>query len=401
MPEWKSFAAFLKDAERTPKEQRQQLVNDLLRQRTEWPWIEGNLATFIYSNLGTSSAALNLDTIKEDPPFALMVNLPGTTLWHITREFAPDVVLDYLLAINDPLTPLATERNIVNRVAQHWRTDPLNPIRMTTPQMDVSVLRMTAARPFPDWSRMFRVPHGRVDEKLVDSGELNFLGRKLWVYTPADYLTMRDNLPLLIFHDGQWATGALQLPYIADALIKYQRMQPAIIAMIQSGSQQERNAEYLSNDAHTQFLTQELLPLLKSQYRVDAAHVGVGGVAAGAAAAIHAVLTAPKQFSRLLMISPPLGGKTGGEERVRETVARFESAKTLPERIFQSVGRYETASRFVNPGLRLRAQLEGKRGIAYQFQETGSGHGLVGFRSILPEALAWIFPGAAFNGDGG
>lgn len=399
MPGWTSFVAFLAEAERAPENQRQQLVDDLLRERKEWPWIEGNLATFIYANMGTTSAALNLDTIKDDPPFAVMTNLPGTTLWHVTRQFEPDALLDYLLAINDPMTPLATEPDIVKRVAQHWRTDPLNPLRMTTPQMDVSVLHMSAARPFPDWSRMYRVPHGRVNEHLLDSDQLNFRGRKLWVYTPPDYDKNAESYPLLIFQDGQWASGPLQLPYIADALIKHKRVQPLLMAMVQSAAQQERNAEYLNNDRHVAFLEEELLPFLRNTYRINST-IGIGGVAAGAAAAIHAALTKPTVFSRLIMISPPLGGRAGGEERVREGIARIESAEVLPQRIFQSVGRYETPSRFYRPALQLRVSLEGKAGVAYKFAEIGSGHGLVGFRSVLPEALAWIFPGSAFELNG-
>ncbi len=47
--------------------------------------------------------------------------------------------------------------------------------------------------------------------------------------------------PLLIFQDGQWANGPLQMPAIADVLIKHKRMKPMVIAMLQSGSHQERN----------------------------------------------------------------------------------------------------------------------------------------------------------------
>jgi len=32
--------------------------------------------------------------------------------------------------------------------------------------------------------------------------------------------------------------------------------------------------------------------------------------------------------------------------------------------------------------------------VAYKYTEIGSGHGLVAFRSIFPEALQWAFPGS-------
>ena len=73
--------------------------------------------------------------------------------------------------------------------------------------------------------------------------------------------------------------------------------------------------------------------------------------------------------------------------------ATAPAAETLPKRIFQSVGRYEARGRFIRPAQAVRDILQGRSGVAYRFVETGSGHGLVGFRGILPEALAWVFPG--------
>src|SRR5688572_23508958 len=108
MPRWNSFDGFLADTQHvTSNGQRQALVDELLDERQEWPWIEGRQATFIFSSLGSrKSVALNLDTIKSDPPFAPMTNLPGTTLWYVKRDFEGDDLLDYLLAIDDPMTPL-------------------------------------------------------------------------------------------------------------------------------------------------------------------------------------------------------------------------------------------------------------------------------------------------------
>ncbi len=397
MPRWRSFQAFLADAAQAPSDaERQALVNDLLAARTVWPWIEGQRATFIYVDDRAERVALNLDTIQGDPPFDPMINLVGTNLWYVTREFAPDDLLDYMLAINDPMTPLAQEADIVKRVAQHWHADERNPLRMDTAQMQVSVLRMRAARPFPNWAALNAVPRGSVHEHPLESAELGFSGRKLWVYTPPGYEASGLAYPLLILHDGQWAMGPLQVPYIADALIKHERMQPAVIAMVQSGTQEERSRDFIANEAHYAFLLTELLPQLQTAYRIDSRAVGIGGVDMGAVAAARAALRNPVVFSRLIMISAPLG-RGQYEDKLRELVFTFEGAERLPERIFQSVGRYEARSRFYRPALALREALMGRRDTHYRFVEIGSGHGLVGFKSIFPEALAWAFPGAAFD----
>lgn len=396
MPRWTSFRSFLDDiAQADSGAAKQALVDDLLKERPQWPWVEASQATFAYSSADVSSVALNLDTIPKDPPFAPMEHVDGTDFWYVTRLFAPDDLLDYMLAVDDPMTPLAQEKDIVGRIGQHWQPDGLNPLRMSTPQMNVSVLRMNLARPFPDWSAMRAVPHGRVFEHPITSAGGGFRGRKLWVYTPPGYEGSGMAYPLLIMQDGQWSIGPLQLPNIADALIKHRRLQPTIIAMIQSGTQEERNREYISSDNYYNFLLSELMPFVQTHYRIDSNRVGIGGVAVGAIAAAHAALKNPAVFTRLILVSPPLG-KGEFQDELREYNKRFASAEMLPSRIFQSVGRYEARARFYKPAQSLRSIFEGFSTIDYRFVETGSGHGLVGFRSILPEALAWAFPGEAF-----
>jgi enterochelin esterase-like enzyme len=393
MARWSSFSAFLNDI--AQGDDRQALADQLLQERTDWPWVEASQATFVYSRTGATSVALNLDTIPNDPPFAPMTRVKGTNLWYVTQTFEPDDLLDYMLAVDDPMTPLAQETNILARVTDHWQPDPLNPAKMETAQMNVSVLRMNEARPFPDWSAMRAVPRGRTYEHSIDSDAMNYKGRKLWVYTPPNYEGSGMAYPLLIMQDGQWATGPLQLPYIADALIKHRRMLPAVIAMMQSGTQEERNREYISSDKHYTFLLSELMPFVQTHYRIDSNRVGVGGVAVGAIAAAHAALKNPAVFSRLMLISPPLG-RGEFQDELREYSKRFAGAEALPKRIFQSVGRYEAKARFLKPALALKMTLEDFSTVDYKFVETGSGHGLVGFRSVLPEALAWTFPGDAF-----
>lgn len=391
MPRWNAFDSFLSEATAAAVEDRQALVDELLNERPEWPWIYGNRATFIYASAGTRSAALNMDTIKQDPPLAPMQQLEGTTLWHVTQQFERDDLLDYLLTINDPMTPLAQETDIVTRMANHWRTDPRNPLRMNTAQLNVSVLRMSSARPFPDWTKMNNVARGHIFEHTINSVQLGFTGRKLWVYTPPGYESSGLEYPMLIMQDGQWAVGPLQLPQIADALIKHVRLEPMVIAMIQSGGQNERLQEYVISDKYYAFTLLELLPFVQAQYRIDATNLGIGGVAVGAIAAAHAALKNPAIFERLIMISAPLG-KGPDQEKLEQIVKRFQDAKVLPKRIFQSVGRYEARARFIRPAETLSKILKARPDVEYHFVQIGSGHGLVGFKSILPEALAWAFP---------
>lgn len=395
MPRWSSFDSFLADAANAQSDSaRQQLVNQLLAERPNFPWVESDRATFVYVGRDIERVAVNLDAIPHDPPFDPLIRLAGTNFWYVTRSFAMDDLLDYLLAVNDPMTPLAGETDLMGRIARYWRADELNPQRMESAGQRVSVLRMPAARPFPDWSAMSRVVHGTQTELTIDSDELGFSGRKVTVYLPPGYADSEGTYPLLILQDGQWMSGPLQAPSIADALIKHQRMEPTVIAMVNSGTQEERDREYSSQTGYSLFLLTELLPMLQMNFRVDATRVGVGGVALGSIAAANAALQNPSVFTRLILISAPLG-KGAYQDLLREIMTRFERADALPSRVFQSVGRYEGKARFVRPAESLRDILNSRRDVAYRFVELGTGHGLVGFRAVLPEAMTWAFPGAA------
>ncbi|MGJ3239463.1 MAG: alpha/beta hydrolase-fold protein [Anaerolineae bacterium] len=402
MPRWDSFEQFLQEASQLSNDvSRQQLVLELLRARPRWPWVEGNRATFIHQSETAQTVAVNLDIIERDPPFEPMQRLEGTDLWYVQRRFQPDDLLDYLIVVDDPMTPLRKDPNLPQRISR-WQADELNPNRVSNGNLRVSVLSMPQARPFPNWSAMADVPRGIIREHDFTSIQMGFSNRRLWIYTPPGYEDEPNReYPLMILLDGQWMVGPVQVPFIADALIKHGRLEPLVIAMSESGGAGQRMRDYVSNDKQYTSLLTELVPLLQNEYRIDATNLGIGGAGVGAIAAAHAALKNAAVFSHLIMLSPPLG-KGQMQQQLIEYADRFENARILPERIFQSVGRYELENRFYKPGLALAGILQRRQAqradVDHKFEVLGSGHGLAAFRSILPEALAHIFPGDAFLG---
>ncbi len=392
---WNSFIQFLSETYQVGAAERQRIAEELVASRG-WPWVERDRATFVYPSTTANSIALSIDIVDRDPPFEYLVRLEDTSLWYYQRIFDQDALLDYAFAVNDPGTPLAQEIDLVNRISKFWQADQLNAMTIKTSQINTSVLQMPKARPFPNWKAMRAVPRGRIDRHSFSSLRMSFTGRQLWVCTPPAYDPSASRLyPLLIVMDGQWAIDILEMPYIADALVKHRRMEPIIIAMLESGSPSERASEYISNDRHYAMILTELLPFLQTEYKVEPVDLGLGGVGEGAAAAAHAALKNPALFAHLIMISPPLG-RGAAEEELQEYAQRFRRSPLLPRRIFQSVGRYEQNSRFYQPALALRGILEQRSrydaNLDYQFVELGSGHSLAAFKSVLPEALAHAFP---------
>ena len=393
---WNSFIQFLCEVYQTASDGRQGLADELLSTHDEWPWVERSKATFVYESMTAQSVALNVDIVNRDPPFENMVRLDDTSLWYFQRYFERDALVDYMFAVDDPGTPLAQEVDLLERVSRHWEADPLNALSIRASQVNTSVLQMPRARPFPDWSAMPAVGRGRVYRHRFSSVQMGFSNRSLWVYTPPGY-DARDgkNYRLLVLMDGQWAVNTMEVPFIADALIKHGRMEPIIIAMIASGTQSERLAEYIGNDKHYALIAAELLPFLQAEHRIEPLELGLGGVGEGAVAAAHAALKNPAIFGHLIMISPPLG-RAPAVQLLKEYAQRFRDSPILPNRIFQSVGRYEQDLRFYQPALALRGILERRMAhdpdLNYRFVEIGSGHSLAAFKSVMPEALAHVFP---------
>lgn len=376
--------------------ERQRLVDELLNTHDEWPWVERDKATFVYDSWSAQNVALNVDIINRDPPFENMARLEDTSLWYFQRYFERDALVDYMFAVDDPGTPLAHEVDLMDRVGRFWQADPKNDLSISASQVDSSVLQMPRARPFANWQAMTAVPRGRVYRHRFSSVQLGFTDRSLWVYTPPGYdANDGKDYRLLILMDGQWAMNILELPYIADALIKHGRMQPIIIAMLASGSQSERVAEYVGNDKQYAALVAELLPFLQAEHRIEPLDLGLGGFGEGAIAAAYAALKNPAICGHLIMISPPLG-RAPAVQLLKDFAQRFRDLPILPNHIFQSVGRYEQDLRFYQPALALRGILERRMAhdpdLQYRFVELGSGHSLAAFKSVLPEALAHVFP---------
>ena len=393
---WNSFIQFLCEVYQTPARQRQALADELLSSAAGFPWVERNKATFVYESTSAQSVALNIDIVNRDPPFETMERLEDTSLWYFQRYFERDALIDYMFAVDDPGTPLAQEIDLMQRVGRYWQADPLNALSIQAQQVNTSILQMPRARPAPQWRSMPAVPRGAIYRHRFNSTQLNFRNRSLWVYTPPGYAAGdTHSYRLLILLDGQWAMNALEAPYIADALIKHGRMQPIIIAMLAGGAQSQRLDEYIGNDKFYAMLAAELLPYLQAEYRIEALNLGLGGMGEGALAALHAALKNPAIFGHLIVMSPPLG-RAPAVQLLKDYIERFRDLPILPNRIFHSVGRYEHDRRYYQPALALRGILEARMrhdpDLRYRFVELGSGHSLAAFKSILPEALAQVFP---------
>ena len=151
--------------------------------------------------------------------------------------------------------------------------------------------------------------------------------RDLFVYLPKAYFADPErHFPVLLLHDGQnlfdgglsyvkgstWCVGST-----ADAEMAAGRVEPAILVGI-ANTGVERMAEYTptrdrrlgggKGRQYARLLVEELLPMLRSEYRVlpGPENAGIAGSSLGGLISLAIALRYPNQFSRVGVISPSI-----------------------------------------------------------------------------------------------
>ena len=104
------------------------------------------------------------------------------------------------------------------------------------------------------------------------------------------------------------------------------------------------------------FISDELVPFIDGQYRTVATDRGLDGFSLGGLFVLNAMLDRPNLFQRYIAGSPSLWWDNGVTFTHEETFAGEN--RTLPARLFLSVGTDESEERMVRPLRRLVDMLE-------------------------------------------
>ena len=97
--------------------------------------------------------------------------------------------------------------------------------------------------------------------------------------------------------------------------------------------------EHGGADAFLAFIEQDLKPFIASRYAVDPADQTLAGMSLGGLFALHALVTAPTAFRRMIAVSPPLWWDDG--VIFREEAALAERVDDLAVDLFLGVGGLE------------------------------------------------------------
>jgi len=373
------------------------------------------LVTFLWRAQGETRNVIvegGLDGWGQDLTVSQMAHLPHTDLWYQTRRARTDVRTTYLLAPNDPLTPLTEETDWKARTAT-WQPDPLNPHTYFYPKDDEdpddedrtwSVLTLPAAAPQPWITPHPGVPTGsvachRLQSRILDNE------RRVWVYLPPVYEPGGEQYGLLLLFDGCTYIDHIPTPTILDNLYAAKRLPPLVAVMLTNPNGKTRGRELPCYPPFADFLSQELLPWIRHRYHVttDPARTVVAGASYGGLAAAFAGLRRPDLFGNVLSQSGAFWWKPEGDPEDEWLVRQFAVGPTLPLRFYLDVGLLENKTDTCLSQLAVNRHLRNvlhAKGYSVSYAEFSGGHDVLCWRGTFSDGLMALIDNHNVGGKG-
>jgi len=345
----------------------------------DFPLVDKTGVTFVYR--GDASGVLLRCFIHGLPTAQNLERFEGTDLWALRIDLPANSRIEYKFEI------LYGERS-------EWTTDPLNPVKAADPFGANSVCQGYGYQR-PEWTlHDDQSRRGALEELHVSSAALAST-RRLITYLPARFRRSR-RYPVLLVHDGEDYLRFADLKIVLDNLIHRLEIPPMIVCLTQSP---DRLLEYAGHEAHARFLTEEVLPLLRTRYPLidEPSGRGLMGASFGGVASLYTAWRYPGFYDRVLLQSGSFAFSDIGTHRrgpvfdpVVKFVNEFRSRPGKPaSRIYLSCGIYESLI-YENRSL---VPLLGDQDIQVRYEEVRDGHNWENWRDRLRTGLSWLFPG--------
>ena len=355
-------------------QKKQAMVNMIVEQAKKQgtPLVESgrprdhSCATFIYRGEGREVAiAGHMNGWSEQKD--ILPRVADTDLYYFCGEYPVDSRIEYKI--------------IVDRKAI---LDPLNPRTSVFGKGSNSEAPMPGYIPPREIEPDPSVARGTLEEWTIDSRQSG-MGRTATVYLPAGYAESRERYPVLYLNDAFGALKFGRIVTILDNLIGHQVIPPLIAVLLPSVK--DRIAEYSMNPAFETFFVEEVVPMVDRRYRTRPSpeYRAVGGISAGATAALSLALNHPDLF-----------GKCMAQSTATKLVPLINLARTGPKqpiKVYLDVGRFEAdfyGKNLVEANHCIRDALV-SHGCPVHYREVNDGHGWTNWRARTREALAYLF----------
>lgn len=334
---------------------------------------------------GSVSVLSDLTDMAEALP---MERISGTDLHFIRLHARVDARVEYFIISEENQIPF---------------TDPLNPHRVNYTVWTASELAMPAYKREPIFDPFLKGQPGSFERVIGHTLDGNIMGYShlIHVYIPEGYEESDKRYPVLYFQDGSDYIESAYVPYVLDALIGQERIEPLIAVFVTPPNRHQPNVpnrmtEYGMNEDYVSFFTGELVPYIDGHYRTteEPEHRMVIGDSFGGLISLYIAFRRPDVFGSAYSQSGYVSFQND------KLVRLIESSPMRPVRFYVDIGVYERnvgslflpadETDFLEGNRRLKKVLE-EKGYDFIYNEYPEGHTWGNWRKHLIDVLEDYF----------
>lgn len=332
------------------------------------------------------------DHAQDDGALDPHLLLPGEDgHWSLTVELPSDLRTSYQLCPlrDEPLRGRVADEHRWTAIMAAGIADPRNQTRLPAGctygnRGQASILELPAAPPSPRPVTSSEAGPGKLQRHRFGSSAVS-------VYAPAE---LEGPAALAVLFDGrQWID--LGIAGLLDQLNAGGRIAPMIAVLVESIGGRPRLETLTRPEVFLPFLTDELLPFMRSRWPVSTApgDAMLIGQSLGGLAATWAAWSRPDLFGAVIGQSTSFWwpGNSGGSDSSiglvgPDVIEAISAGPPAPIRFFLEAGSTE---RDLLDGNRQLAKVLAEQGYKATYREYQGGHDYACWRANLLTALAW------------
>lgn len=345
---------------------------DTLRARRQIPFTDGDSVVFLFRGTATAVRwAGDFNRWSASAEGYEGTRVPGTDVWFLEKTFPPDARLDYKIIVDGK-----------------WILDPENKQIQNSGFGPNSELRMPLWKYPEETIPAAGATKGTLSPVLTTASKPENLNYSVSyrVYTPHNYSSLSD-LPVVYVTDGhEYSDDRLgSMITILDNLISLKKIVPVIAVFIDPRdpsnlSNNRRMSEYRANVKFADFVADELVQLIDSEYKTDTDPTkrAIMGTSLGGWNSAFFGLMRHDVFGLIAIHSPSSN---------QAIIAGYDEAEKLPLRIFMSTGLINDTG---NQAQQMRNVFVSK-GYELLYKEVNEGHSWGNWRALIDDPLIWFF----------
>ena len=298
----------------------------------------------------------------------------SSDLFYLKHVFPSDARIDYKIVIGS-----------------NWILDPNNPNQQWSGFGPNSALKMPDYEDSPYLVLQSGVKAGSLSaNKSISSSFLKYsISYKVWL--PSDYNPSNaEPYKMLYVTDGhEYADSKLgALPIVAANLLYEQKIAPIIIVFVSplnpsNSNDNRRQSEYVLNENYSNFLVNELIPLVESAYHVSgkAEDRGILGTSLGGIHSAYLMATQSASFKRIGIHSPAFWYR----EQIFDLVKNLDQK---PKAIYMTTGTINDTEEKADE---MREVFDSKF-WDYGYKKVNEGHSWGNWSGTMDEMLIGLYP---------